>query len=72
MGLFKENLTDLEVFIKENFNSEPNAEYTFEVEAEGEFVKIQLPIVMECSDSGGLTNEHTIKTKFKLPDQQRD
>ncbi len=63
MGHFKEELTELEIIIKENFNSEDSEEYNFEIETEGEMVEIQLPIVQEYITEGDLNNEHNIKSK---------
>ena len=59
MGFFKEEPTDIERFIKEHFNYADEEDYTFEVEEEGEFVKIPSLNQEEEKDNGDsiLTDE---------------
>tara|TARA_B100000902_G_C26996979_1_gene757924 strand:+ start:536 stop:742 length:207 start_codon:yes stop_codon:yes gene_type:complete len=68
MGLFKTEPTELEVLIKESFNSEHKEEYNFEIETEGSFVEIKLPIVQE-TNSEGVGDGDNIKSKRKLPNE---
>ena len=63
MGFFKKELTDIERFIKENFNYADEEDYTFEVEEEGEFVKI--PSLNKKEEN---KNGDSILTDKQLPD----
>ena len=62
MGFFKEEPTDIERFIKEHFNYDNEEDYNFEVEEEGEFVKIPSLNQEEEKD-----NADSILTDEQLP-----
>ena len=68
MGLFKTEPTELEILIKESFNSEHKEEYNFEIETEGSFVEIKLPIVQE-TNSEGVGDGDNIESRRKLPNE---
>ena len=68
MGLFKNELTDLEILIKENFNSEDKEEYNFELETEGKFVKIKIPTVTEVTKEGD-GNGDNVSSRSELPNE---
>lgn len=56
MGFFKNELTELEIYIKENFKYNDDEKYNkFNIEEEGEFVKIK--INKEDSDGNTTTSE---------------
>lgn len=65
MGFFKKELTDIERYIKENFNYDNQEDYNFEIEEEGEFVKIPSLTEKEDKDNGD-----SIPTNEQLPDKQ--
>lgn len=64
MGHFSNNKTEMELFIEENFNFEDDNPYTYEIEEEGEFVKIN-PIETNEEEDG-----NTISTESELPSEQ--
>mgnify|MGYP003128712583 CR=1 FL=1 len=64
MGFFKEEPTDIERYIKENFNYDNEEDYNFEVEEEGEFVKIPSLNQEEEKDNGD-----SVFTEQQLPDK---
>lgn len=68
MGLFKNEPTELEILIKETFNSEDQEEYNFEIETEGKFVKIKIPAVTEVVTEGD-GNGDSISSKSELPNE---
>jgi hypothetical protein len=68
MGLFKNGLTELEILIKESFNFEDKEEYNFEIETEGKFVKIEIPVVTEVTTEGE-DNGNNIPSRPKLPNK---
>ena len=63
MGHFSANKTETELFIEENFNFKDDNPYTYEVEDEGEFVKIK-PIESNEEEDG-----NTISTEQQLPSE---
>jgi hypothetical protein len=63
MGHFSNNKTEMELFIEENFNFEDDNPYTYEIEEEGEFVKIN-PIETNEEEDG-----NTISTESELPSE---
>jgi hypothetical protein len=63
MGHFSNNKTEMELFIEENFNFEDNNPYTYEIEDEGEFVKIN------SIENNEETNGDTISSKRELPSE---
>ena len=50
MSHFKEQLTEIELFIEENFNYNDEEDNKFAVEDEGEFVEIKPPLTEEEKD----------------------
>ena len=50
MGHFKEELTEIELFIEENFSYNTDEDNKFSVEDEGEFVEIKPPVKEEGKD----------------------
>ena len=68
MGLFQTEPTELEILIKESFNSEHKEEYNFEIEIEGSFVEIKLPIVQEIASEGD-SNGDNVPNESKLPNE---
>ena len=68
MGLFQTEPTELEILIKESFNSEHKEEYNFEIETEGEFVKIKIPTVTEVVTEGDNDGD-SISSRSKLPNE---
>ena len=68
MGLQKNEPTELEILIKETFNSEDQEEYNFEIETEGKFVKIKIPTVTEVVTEGD-DNGDSISSRSELPNE---
>ena len=57
MGHFKEELTEIELFIEENFSYNTDEDNKFTVEDEGEFVEIKPPTQVEEKDGDKLLTQ---------------
>ena len=68
MGLFKNEPTELEILIKETFNSEAKEEYNFEIETEGKFVEIKIPTVREITTEGD-DDGNNVSSRSELPNE---
>jgi hypothetical protein len=69
MSLFKSKSTELKIIVKESFNSEHKEAYNFELETEGGYIQIKLPIIEEIVLEGA-TNGDNIESRRKLPNKQ--